>query len=85
MINDYLTQHNFFVRRIMTGVMFTLWCLVSIMAGWRLLINQVALPEGFRDYYVTLSSAATIAIAFYYKGRNGVIKEKKEKIEDEQL
>ena len=62
----------------MTGVMFTLWCLVSIMAGWRLLINQVALPEGFRDYYVTLSSAATIAIAFYYKARNGIVKEKKE-------
>jgi len=78
MINDYLNQHNFFVRRIMTGVMFTLWCLVSIMAGYRLFINQVALPEGFRDYYVTFSSAVTIAIGFYFKGRNGVIKEKKE-------
>ena len=78
MINDYFTQHNFFVRRTMTGVMFTLWCLVSAIAGWRLLINQVALPEGFRDYYVTFSSAVTIAIGFYFKGRNGVIKEKKE-------
>jgi len=77
MINDYLTQHNFFVRRIMTGVMFTLWCLVSIMAGYRLLINQVALPEGFRDFYYSFTGAVTIAIGFYYKGRNG-IKEKKE-------
>jgi len=46
------------------------------MAGWRLLINQVALPEGFRDYYVTFSSAVTIAIGFYYRGRNGIIREK---------
>ena len=61
----------------MTSIMFTLWCLVSAIAGWRLLINQVALPEGFRDYYVTFSSAVTIAIGFYYKGRNG-IKEKRE-------
>ena len=61
----------------MTSIMFTLWCLVSAIAGWRLLINQVALPEGFRDYYVTFSSAVTIAIGFYYKGRNGV-KEKRE-------
>jgi len=77
MLNEYLTQHNFFVRRIMTGVMFTLWCLVSAIAGYRLLINCVDLPEGFRDYYVTFSSAVTIAIGFYFKGRNGVIKEKK--------
>jgi len=75
MINEYFNQHKFMVRRIMTAVMFTLWCLVSIMAGYRMLINQVALPEGFRDYYVTFSSAVTIAIGFYYKGRNG-IKEK---------
>ena len=76
MINEYFNQHAFFVRRIMTAVMFTLWCLVSFFAGWRLLINQIALPEGFRDYYVTFSSAVTIAIGFYYKGRNGGIKEK---------
>jgi len=84
MINDYFNQHNFFVRRIMSGVMFTLWCLVSVMAGYRLLINQVALPEGFRDFYYSFTGAVTIAIGFYYKGRNG-IKEKREKIEDEQL
>ena len=77
MINDYFTQHNFLVRRIMTGVMFTSWCLVSIMAGYRLLINQVALPEGFRDFYYSFTGAVTIAVGFYYKGRNG-IKEKKE-------
>jgi len=65
----------------MTTVMFTLWCLVSIMAGWRLLINQVALPEGFRDFYYSFTGAVTIAIGFYYKGRNGI----KRKIEDEQL
>ena len=76
MINEYFSQHTFFVRRIMTSVMFSLWCLVSAIAGWRLLINQVALPEGFRDYYVTFSSAVTIAIGFYYKGRNGGVKEK---------
>jgi len=81
MINEYFNQHNFFVRRIMTTVMFTLWCLVSIMAGWRLLINQVALPEGFRDFYYSFTGAVTIAIGFYYKGRNGI----KRKIEDEQL
>jgi len=77
MINDYLTQHNFLVRRVMTGIMFTLWCLVSIMAGWRLLINQVALPEGFRDYYYSFTGIVGVAVGFYYKARNG-IKEKKE-------
>ena len=76
MINEYCNQHKFMVRRVMTSVMFSLWCFVSIMAGWRLLINQVALPEGFRDYYVTFSSAVTIAIGFYYRGRNGIIREK---------
>ena len=80
MINEYFNQHNFFVRRIMTGVMFTLWCLVSIMAGWRLLINQVPLPEGFRDFYYSFTGAVMISIGFYFKGRNG-IKEKKENID----
>ena len=77
MINDYFNEHNFFVRRIMTTVMFTLWCLVSIMAGYRLLINQVPLPEGFRDFYYSFTGAVTIAIGFYYKGRNGVRRKKK--------
>ena len=77
MINEYFNQHNFFIRRILTFTMFSIWWIVTLIAGYRLLINQVALPEGFRDYYVTFSSAVTIAIGFYYKGRNG-IKEKKE-------
>lgn len=76
--NEYFNKHNFFIRRIMTAVMFTLWCLVTVIAGYRLLINQVDLPEGFRDYYVTFSGAVTIAIGFYYKGRNRI----REKIED---
>ena len=76
--NEYFNQHKFIIRRIMTAVMFTLWCLVTFIAGYRLLIDQVALPEGFRDYYVTFSGAVTIAIGFYYKGRNRI----SEKIED---
>ena len=71
MINGYFNIHKFIVRRIMTAVMFSLWCIVTILAGWRLLINQNALCEGFRDYYITFTSAVTIAIGFYYKGRNG--------------
>jgi len=76
MINDYLNQHKFMVRRILTFTMFSVWWLVTLIAGYRLLINCVDLPEGFRDYYITFSSAVTIAIGFYFKGRNG-IKEKK--------
>jgi len=77
MINEYFNQNIFFVRRIMTTVMFTLWCLVSAIAGYRLLINQVNLPDSFGNFYITFTSAVTIAIGFYYKGRNG-IKEKRE-------
>ena len=78
MINEYFNKHKFMVRRIMTASMFSLWWLVSLIAGYRLLINLVDLPEGFRDYYITFSSAVTIAIGFYFKGRNGI----KEKIEN---
>jgi len=74
--NEYFNQHKFIVRRIMTSVLFTLWCLVTFIAGYRLLINLVDLPEQFRDYYITFSSAATIAIGFYYKGRNGIKEDK---------
>ena len=77
MINDYFNEHKFIVRRIMTSILFILWCMVSIMAGWRLLINQVALPEGFRDYYYSFTGIVGVAVGFYYKARNG-IKEKKE-------
>jgi len=77
MINEYFNQHKFIVRRILTFTMFSVWWLVTVIAGYRLLINLLDLPEGFRDYYVTFSSAVTIAIGFYFKGRNG-IKEKKE-------
>ena len=76
MINDYLTQHNFFVRRILTIAICSVWWFVSLIAGYRLLINLVDLPECFKDYYITFTSAATIIIVFYFKGRNG-IKEKK--------
>lgn len=72
MINEYCNQHTFFVRRIMTIVIFTLWCLVSIIAGWRLLINQVALPEGFKDYYYSFTGIVGVAVGFYYKARNGM-------------
>ena len=78
MINEYFNQHKFMVRRILTFTMFSVWWLVTVIAGYRLLINLLDLPEGFRDYYITFSSAVTIAIGFYFKGRNGVIKEKKE-------
>lgn len=73
--NEYFNKHKFMVRRIMTSTLFTLWWLVTVIAGYRLLINLVDLPEQFRDYYITFSSAVTIAIGFYYRGRNG-IKEK---------
>ena len=76
MINEYFNQHTFFVRRIMTFAICSVWWLVSLIAGYRLLINLVDLPEGFKDYYITFTSAATIIIVFYFKGRNG-IKEKK--------
>ena len=71
MINDYLNEHKYIVRRIMTATMFSLWWIFTLIAGYRLLINLVDLPEQFRDYYITFSSAVTIAIAFYYKGGNG--------------
>jgi len=51
------------------------WWLVTLIAGYRLLVNCIDLPEGFRDYYITFSSAVTIAIGFYFKGRNGTKKE----------
>ena len=57
--------------------MFSVWWLVTIIAGYRLLINCVDLPEGFRDYYITFTGIVGVGIGFYYKGRNG-IKEKKE-------
>jgi len=75
-INEYFNEHKFIVRRILTFTMYSVWWLITLIAGYRLLINQVDLPEGFRDYYVTFSSAVTIAIGFYYRGRNGIIKEK---------
>ena len=71
MINDYLNQHKYIIRRIMTATMFSLWWIFTLIAGYRLLINLVDLPEQFRDYYITFSSAVTIAIGFYFKGRNG--------------
>ena len=71
MINDYLSKHKFMVRRILTFAMFSVWWLVTLIAGYRLLVNCIDLPEGFRDYYVTFSGAVTIAIGFYFKGRNG--------------
>ena len=71
MINDYLNQHKYIIRRIMMATMFSLWWIFTLIAGYRLLINLVDLPEQFRDYYITFSSAVTIAIGFYFKGRNG--------------
>jgi len=71
MINDYFNQHKYIIRRIMTATMFSLWWIFTLIAGYRLLINLVDLPEQFRDYYITFTSAVTIAIGFYYKGRNG--------------
>ena len=71
MINDYFNQHRYIVRRIMTATMFSLWWIFTLIAGYRLLINLVDLPEQFRDYYITFTSAVTIAIGVYYKGRNG--------------
>lgn len=76
--NQYFNQHKFLIRRIMTAVMFVLWCLVTVIAGYRLLINQVDLPEGFRDYYITFTGIVGVAIGFYYKGRNRI----REKIEN---
>ena len=71
MINDYFNRHKFIVRRILTFTMYTVWWIVTIVAGYRLLINCLDLPDSFRDYYITFSSAVTIAIGFYFKGRNG--------------
>jgi len=57
-----------FIRRIITFSMYSLWWLITIVAGYKYLTG-IDLPEGFIQFYMTFSSAVTIMISFYYKGK----------------
>ena len=48
--------------------MFSVWLPMTIIAGYKYL-SGINLPEGFIQFYVTFSSAVTIMISFYYKGK----------------
>jgi len=48
--------------------MYSLWWLITIVAGYKYLTG-IDLPEGFIQFYMTFSSAVTIMISFYYKGK----------------
>jgi len=48
--------------------MYSLWYVITLIAGYKLL-SGIDLPEGFRDFYMIFSSAVTIMITFYYKGK----------------
>ena len=57
-----------YIRRIITFTMYSLWYVITLIAGYKLL-SGVRLPEGFRDFYMIFSSAVTIMISFYYTGK----------------
>jgi len=48
--------------------MFSVWLPMTIIAGFKYL-SGTNLPEGFIQFYITFSSAVTIMISFYYKGK----------------
>ena len=57
-----------YIRRTLTFTMYSLWWIVTLIAGYKYL-SGIELPEGFIQFYITFSSAVTIMISFYYKGK----------------
>lgn len=57
-----------FIRRILTFSMFSVWLPMTIIAGYKYLFCT-GLPTEFIQFYITFSSAVTIMISFYYKGK----------------
>ncbi len=57
-----------FIRRTITFTMYVTWLLLTIFTGIRYL-NGIELPNGFIQFYMTFSSAITIIISFYFKGK----------------
>ena len=57
-----------YIRRFLTFTMFSVWLPMTIVAGYKYL-SGIELPEGFIQFYITFSSAVTIMISFYYKGK----------------
>jgi len=57
-----------FIRRILTFTMYSLWYAITLVAGYKYL-SGIDLPSGFIEFYITFSSAVTIMITFYYKGK----------------
>ena len=57
-----------YIRRILTFTMYVVWWLITVVAGYKYLTG-IDLPEGFIQFYITFSSAVTIMISFYYKGK----------------
>ena len=57
-----------YIRRALTFTMYSLWYIITLIAGYKYLIG-IDLPSGFIQFYITFSSAVTIMIAFYYKGK----------------
>ena len=57
-----------FIRRAITFTMYTTWLLLTILTGMRYL-SGIELPQGFIEFYGIFSSAITIMISFYYKGK----------------
>jgi len=57
-----------FIRRGITFTMYIVWWIITVVAGDKLL-RGIALPDGFTQFYITFSSAVTIMISFYYKGK----------------
>ena len=57
-----------YIRRGITFTMYIAWWVVTVIAGRKLLLG-IALPDGFTQFYITFSSAVTIMISFYYKGK----------------
>jgi len=52
--------------------MYLTWWFITANAGCKYL-SGIQLPDGFTEFYVTFSSAATIMISFYYKGKQDEI------------
>jgi len=48
--------------------MYGVWWLITVVAGYKFLTGA-NVPDGFVEFYITFSSAVTIMISFYYKGK----------------
>ena len=57
-----------YIRRAITFSMYTLWIVTTLIAGYKYL-SGINLPDGFIQFYITFSSAVTIMITFYYRGK----------------